>query len=727
MKLTVRQGLALASACILTICITSVVVTIAQLNNASNAVELKVKEQAYAAIQSGASSIREEINEARFASALLFNSITTLYSGQHAFQTANPRAVFSNARAERAAELQRISRNTLAALNSETAIRGISIGFEPNALLDGINNFVWDTYGASTGLNALDEATKAGYRNTTWYEAGRTNSMTSAANTIFSKPFKDNSGMEFVSMSIPIYSVDNKFLGVGRADLSLSKLDDKVANFASFKNGVPFLWQNKNGEIVSIPTQKENRNKTFNDLAWGKVAAEISPLDGVQYKEFKLNGENYVMLETSINENLGLGYLIKRDDLYATSLSIVKTRQRVNITTLFFFFIGAIFVFRMLKAMFGRPARELADWANDLANNNFHESNTKLIISEFEELRASMNTMVASVQRNRIKVQEQTKATEQALEKAETNSEEMAKTMTQLNIEHERSEKVKEAIKNIVTRIEANIDSVVNYVNDAANNADSSAIQMKQTSNATVEMKAATQDVARSSHSTLESSTNTKKLAREGLERMHNTQESIGELQGQSESMKEDLNILTDKVASVTGILAVITDVADQTNLLALNAAIEAARAGEAGRGFAVVADEVRKLAEKTVQATQEISSTIEEVKIASATNAKNVENSVKIITRTVGLAVSATESLENIVEHSENASVQTESINVAMEQQLASTGEISNAIETVTELSTSVSSNMDAAKEAVVSLDKEIKKLSSLATYERDTNINQV
>ncbi len=716
MKLTVRQGLALASGCILALCIGSVSVTIAQLNKASDAIELKVKEEAYASLQTGVSAIREQIDEARFASALLFNSVTTLYSGQHAFQTANPRAVFSNARAERATELQRISRNTLAALGNETAIRGITVAFEENALLDGIRNFAWDTYGAQTGLDALDVATKGGYKDTSWYISGKSKDLGSAASNIFSKPVKDNSGNEIISMSIPIYSPDNIFLGVGRADLSLAKIDEVIENFAVFKNGIAFLWQGKDGEIVSFPADQSKRFQNFSSFNWGAVAKEISPQNGVQYKEFKINNVDYVMLESSINENLGVGYLIPRSDLYAISESIVSTRRTVNITTLVVFFIGAIFIFRLLRVLFGAPARNLADWANDLANNNFHELDSKLIISEFEEMRQAMNVMVASVERNRVKAEEQTKAANDALVQAENAAEEMKNTMTQLNVEHEKSEQVRKGINEIVAKIESDIALVVNSVNDAAGNADDSAIRMKQTANATVEMKAATQDVARSSHSTFESSTNTKNLAREGLERMRGTQESIGELQGQSEAMKEDLNILTDKVASVTGILAVITDVADQTNLLALNAAIEAARAGEAGRGFAVVADEVRKLAEKTVHATQEISSTIEEVKRASAVNASNVENSVKIITKTVGLAVSAAESLENIVEHSENASTQTESINVAMEQQLASTGEITGAIEQVTELSSSVSSNMDAAKIAVQSLDSEIKKLSSLA-----------
>ena len=94
----------------------------------------------------------------------------------------------------------------------------------------------------------------------------------------------------------------------------------------------------------------------------------------------------------------------------------------------------------------------------------------------------------------------------------------------------------------------------------------------------------------------------------------------------------------------------VILDIADQTNLLALNAAIEAARAGEAGRGFAVVADEVRKLAEKTMAATKEVGDAIRGIQGGTQKNVVNVEASVAKIDAATGLANLSGQALEDIV-----------------------------------------------------------------------------
>ena len=107
----------------------------------------------------------------------------------------------------------------------------------------------------------------------------------------------------------------------------------------------------------------------------------------------------------------------------------------------------------------------------------------------------------------------------------------------------------------------------------------------------------------------------------------------------------------------------VITDIADQTNLLALNAAIEAARAGEAGRGFAVVADEVRKLAEKTMKATQEVDEVVKAIQIGTRDNIRMMEDTASVVESTAGLASQAGESLCEIVKPVEESAVQVEHI----------------------------------------------------------------
>ena len=134
--------------------------------------------------------------------------------------------------------------------------------------------------------------------------------------------------------------------------------------------------------------------------------------------------------------------------------------------------------------------------------------------------------------------------------------------------------------------------------------------------------------------------------------------------------------------------MQVIDDIADQTNLLALNAAIEAARAGEAGRGFAVVADEVRKLAEKTQTATKEVDAAIEDIRNRAHENAEATEEAVAAILRSTELAGKAGAAIEDIRESVVLTADQVRSIATAAEEQSATSEEVARSTEQINAIS---------------------------------------
>jgi len=195
--------------------------------------------------------------------------------------------------------------------------------------------------------------------------------------------------------------------------------------------------------------------------------------------------------------------------------------------------------------------------------------------------------------------------------------------------------------------------------------------QTMQVAAAMEEMSATVMEVARNSQNASESAGNAQDVATKGGEVVKciskTVQESAGTVEALGKSSEE-----------IGAIISVINDIADQTNLLALNAAIEAARAGEQGRGFAVVADEVRKLAEKTTKATKEIADMIKTIQNDTKGAMESMERAATQVEEGVSLAIEAGESLTEIVFSVEEASSMVRQIAVAAEEQSATSEEIS-------------------------------------------------
>lgn len=213
--------------------------------------------------------------------------------------------------------------------------------------------------------------------------------------------------------------------------------------------------------------------------------------------------------------------------------------------------------------------------------------------------------------------------------------------------------------------------------------------QTAQIASAIEEMSAAVFDVAKNTQIAAASARDATKVAHKGGEVISETiagMVKIAAIVQESADTITNLGKSSDQIGEIT---TVIDDIADQTNLLALNAAIEAARAGEQGRGFAVVADEVRKLAERTTKATKEIASMIKNIQKETSGAASGMKAGTREVTEGVKLANQAGEALTKIVSAISSVDGIVGQIATATEQQSAATAEISRSIETISSIAT--------------------------------------
>lgn len=222
-----------------------------------------------------------------------------------------------------------------------------------------------------------------------------------------------------------------------------------------------------------------------------------------------------------------------------------------------------------------------------------------------------------------------------------------------------------------------------------AKGAKNQSIQAEQTATSMTQMSQTILDVARNAGEVSDSAKEAKGRADEGRDRVGLTMDGIKRIADTVIKSTETIKSLGSSSEHIGEIISTINDIADQTNLLALNAAIEAARAGEQGRGFAVVADEVRKLAERTARATSEIGEMITRIQSETGASVKMIEAGREEVDTGVALADDAMMALAEIVESSQKAADMVQRIASATEQQSAAIEEVSTTIESIAQVST--------------------------------------
>ncbi len=357
---------------------------------------------------------------------------------------------------------------------------------------------------------------------------------------------------------------------------------------------------------------------------------------------------------------------------------------------------------------------EMTDVANSIANNDLTvafspKSEEDLLGNAFKKMVLGLRKAIGDVTETAVNVSSAATQLSSAATDAGTATNQIATTIQQVaSGTTQQSESVNKTAS-IIEQLTRAIDGVANGAQDQA-------AAVTKASTITGQLSLAIDQVAGNAQAVVKDSSLAADAARKGASTVEQTlsgMQSIKSAVGVSAGRVQEMGARSDQIGEI---VTTIEDIASQTNLLALNAAIEAARAGEAGKGFAVVADEVRKLAERSATSTKEISDLVKGIQktVSEAVDAMNL--GAKEVENGVAFANQAGAALKEILAAAEAVNSQAEQAAAAAEQMSASANELVTAVDSVSavvEENTAATEQMAASSSEVSSAIENIASVS--------------
>ncbi|KAF1030740.1 MAG: Methyl-accepting chemotaxis protein McpU [Pseudomonas sp.] len=598
-----------------------------------------------------------------------------------------------------------ISREQLVNLLHETVVRnpkilGAYIGWEPNAIdhndaayantksttmTDDGRFLPWwfRNQDGSLGLDKLvdvnDQTILAtGVRASEYYLCSKETKQPCA---IDPAPYKVGNAMVMLASFIEPIMIDGTFQGIVGADLSVDFIQDMLTKAdQNLYNGAGELALiSSNGRLVAYTKDPSKLGEKASDLFDTHELASLGQVKAgdVHYDINREKGQIELLLPFSIGQAQARWTLLLQLPLDAVMADLHKlqgdlsTQRKTDVfgmavAGLLIAAIGLLVIWLVGRGI-ARPLKQMVAMLNDIAQGE-GDLTRRLTSDRADELGAiasGFNTFLAKLQG----------------------------MITQVVTSVQKVSDSSEHTADIAIRTNQGVHKQM--------------VEIDQVATAVHEMTATAQDVARNATQAAQAASHADQAASQGMQIVRNTSTSIGALATEIGKAMGAVQNLAKDSENINAILTAIRGIAEQTNLLALNAAIEAARAGEQGRGFAVVADEVRNLAQKTQKATEEIQTMIQHLQQGTRDVVRVMEDSQDRTDESVQHAAKAAEALETITQAVSVINDMNTQIASAAEEQSAVAEDINRNVINIGQVANEVAGGADESSHASADLTK--------------------
>ncbi|MDR2893659.1 MAG: methyl-accepting chemotaxis protein [Deltaproteobacteria bacterium] len=472
-------------------------------------------------------------------------------------------------------------------------------------------------------------------------------------------------------------------------------LDDTRVSTTVMRDGKPFI-----NTPLGNPT-------IYNQvIGQGQPIMTRNIIGGAEYDT------SYWVWKDMSGKNAGMFFVgLSRASIEAVQQHVLMTFVGAGVLLGIIFIVIGILVARAVS----RPLRVTTLYAEKVAEGNVDETLDINSHDEVGHLAKALGVMVEKLKHKIDEADAKTKECEEETLKVASALAE-AKRATEVAEQHEQAIlKVAEDVEQVVARLSVATEQISDQVSHASASSDRQREQVAGSATAMEEMNATVLEVAKNAGVAAEASDRARTNAATGEQIVEQSVKAIQAVEKDTNTLKETMNVLGKQAESIGQVMTVISDIADQTNLLALNAAIEAARAGEAGRGFAVVADEVRKLAEKTMTATKEVGDVISGIQQGTRKSIDAVEMTTGNLGKAAELVNKSGASLTDIVTEATHTADQVRSIATASEEQSAASDEIAKSLEDINNIAVETADTMQKTAVAVAQLNEQTQELQAL------------